>query len=82
MADVREDAVNSAAEDLKKSGYNVLPVRCDVAVESDAAKMVEKTVKAFGRLDTAYNNAGIQSPVADHRSTMPKSDLDDCSSGE
>ena len=36
---------------------------CDVADEAQVAAMVERTVAEFGRLDAAFNNAGIQVPV-------------------
>jgi NAD(P)-dependent dehydrogenase (short-subunit alcohol dehydrogenase family) len=37
--------------------------RCNVAEENDVATMVAETVAAFGRVDAAYNNAGVQSPA-------------------
>jgi len=40
-------------------------VGCNVANEDEVAAMVEKTVNAFGRLDAAFNNAGVQSPAID-----------------
>src|SRR5258708_26478052 len=38
-------------------------MRCKVADEAEVAAMVAQTVSAFGRLDAAFNNAGIQSPA-------------------
>jgi len=38
-------------------------MRCDVADEREVAAMVEWTVSKFGRLDAAFNNAGVQSPA-------------------
>lgn len=38
---------------------------CDVADEAHVAAMVERTVATFGRLDAAYNNAGIQVPSSE-----------------
>jgi NAD(P)-dependent dehydrogenase (short-subunit alcohol dehydrogenase family) len=35
-------------------------VRADVAVEADVKNLVEQTVAAFGRLDVAFNNAGVE----------------------
>jgi NAD(P)-dependent dehydrogenase (short-subunit alcohol dehydrogenase family) len=37
--------------------------RCDVLRESDVAELVAATEKTFGRLDTIFNNAGIEQPV-------------------
>ena len=63
LADVNEDAARTAAEELAAAGHKAIAVRCNVANESEVAAMVEQTVSAFGRLDAAYNNAGVQSPA-------------------
>ena len=46
-------------------GHQVLGVSCDVADEAQVAAMVDRTVATFGRLDMAFNNAGIQAPPTD-----------------
>ncbi len=51
------------ADELVKQGYQAASVMCDVSNEADVKNMVDFTVKKFGHLDFAYNNAGIQSPV-------------------
>ena len=35
-------------------------MRIDVAKEDDVRSLVEKSVKTYGRLDYAFNNAGIE----------------------
>src|SRR5919112_3313686 len=40
-------------------------VACDVSDEEQIAALVERTVASFGRLDFAFNNAGIQAPPTD-----------------
>jgi NAD(P)-dependent dehydrogenase (short-subunit alcohol dehydrogenase family) len=65
LADVNEDAARAAAEELIAAGHNALGLRCNVAGEVEVAAMVEKTVSIFGRLDAAYNNAGVQSPAVE-----------------
>lgn len=65
LADNREESVRTAAEELIAAGHKALAIRCDVADEAQVAAMVEQTVSTFGRLDAAFNNAGIQSPVAE-----------------
>jgi NAD(P)-dependent dehydrogenase (short-subunit alcohol dehydrogenase family) len=57
--------VRAAAEALMATGHKALAIQCDVAIESLVAAMVEKTIATFGRLDAAFNNAGIQSPIAE-----------------
>src|SRR5258708_3305733 len=65
LADVNEAAVRAATEDLAASGYKAIGIRCNVADEAEVAAMVEQTVATLGRLDAAFNNAGIQSPAAE-----------------
>ena len=65
LADWNEDAVRSAAAELTTQGFRVLAIRCDVSDDAQVEAMVEQTVATFGRLDAAYNNAGVQNVVAD-----------------
>lgn len=65
LADVNEAAVRSASDGLIAAGYKAIGIRCDVADEAEVAAMVEQTVSAFGRLDAAFNNAGVQAPPSD-----------------
>ncbi|HJF54277.1 MAG TPA: SDR family oxidoreductase [Limosilactobacillus coleohominis] len=51
------------ASNLRKHGYKAESFAVDVANEEQVRQMVEFAVKKFGRLDFAYNNAGIQSPI-------------------
>jgi NAD(P)-dependent dehydrogenase (short-subunit alcohol dehydrogenase family) len=61
LADVQEQAIRSAAAELVGGGHRALAVRCNVADEAEVAAMVAQTVATFGRLDAAFNNAGVQS---------------------
>src|SRR5213076_691965 len=65
LADVNEKAVRSAAEELVAAGHKAIGIRCDVADEAEVAAMVAQTVSSFGRLDAAFNNAGVQAPPSD-----------------
>src|SRR5262245_31034114 len=65
LADIHEDGARSTAEELVAAGRKALVIRCDVADERQVAAMVEQTVSTFGRLDAAFNNAGVQSPLAE-----------------
>jgi NAD(P)-dependent dehydrogenase (short-subunit alcohol dehydrogenase family) len=65
LADFREEAVHAAAEELIAGGHKALAVSCDVADEQQVAAMIEQAVSTFGRLDVAYNNAGVQSPAVE-----------------
>jgi len=50
---------------LVAAGHKAIGIRCDVADEVEVASMVEETVSTFGRLDAAFNNAGVQAPPRD-----------------
>jgi NAD(P)-dependent dehydrogenase (short-subunit alcohol dehydrogenase family) len=65
LADVHEDAVRSAVEELVAASHKAIAIRCNVADEAEVAAMVEQTVSVFGRLDAAFNNAGVQSPAVE-----------------
>jgi NAD(P)-dependent dehydrogenase (short-subunit alcohol dehydrogenase family) len=65
LVDVNQGAAERAADQLVQSGHKALAIRCNVAEEEDVAAMVERTVATFGRLDAAFNNAGIQSPAVE-----------------
>lgn len=63
LADINEHAVRSAADELVSAGHKAIAVRCNVADEAEVAAMIEQTGATFGRLDAAFNNAGVMSPA-------------------
>jgi NAD(P)-dependent dehydrogenase (short-subunit alcohol dehydrogenase family) len=65
LADWNEKAVRAAAEELVTAGHKVIAIRCDVADDAQVEAMVDQTVATFGRLDAAYNNAGVQNILAE-----------------
>ncbi|HTW47906.1 MAG TPA: glucose 1-dehydrogenase [Acidobacteriaceae bacterium] len=65
LADWNEEAVRSAADGLTAQGHRALAVVCDVSDDAQVEAMVERTVAKFGRLDAAYNNAGVQNALAE-----------------
>jgi NAD(P)-dependent dehydrogenase (short-subunit alcohol dehydrogenase family) len=60
LADVSEQGTSETARMTEQQGGRAIAVRCDVAREEDVKAALEKTVKAFGRLDVAFNNAGVE----------------------
>ena len=65
LADWNKKAVLQAVQQLTEEGYQTLAIQCDVSDDKQVEEMVNKTVEAFGRLDYAYNNAGIQNELAE-----------------
>src|SRR6266404_1289476 len=69
LADWNEEAAQSAAKELTDQGHKALAIRCDVSDDAQVEAMVKQTVAAFGRLDAAYNNAGVQNALAETADT-------------
>jgi NAD(P)-dependent dehydrogenase (short-subunit alcohol dehydrogenase family) len=65
IADRNGEAARAAAAALADIGHRAIGIGCDVTDEASVKAMVEETVAGFGRLDAAYNNAGVQAPVAE-----------------
>lgn len=65
LADRDEQTLQRATEALTSEGHQALAVGCDVSGEEQVAALVERAVESFGRLDFAFNNAGIQAPPTD-----------------
>jgi NAD(P)-dependent dehydrogenase (short-subunit alcohol dehydrogenase family) len=55
---------NETVNLIKDLGGEAIFIKCDVSKTTDVKAMVEKTIAAFGRLDYAYNNAGIEGASA------------------
>lgn len=62
LSDINEEAVRSASAELIAGGHKALAIGCNVADEADVEAMIEQTVATFGRLDVAFNNAGVNTP--------------------
>lgn len=64
LADFREDTANEAAQRLNSKGHTAMAVQCDVSKESNVEAMIKSVVSKFGRLDAAFNNAGVMAQIA------------------
>jgi len=63
IADISERGLEETARMLESAGGRTLAVRCDVTRSEDVRSALERTTATFGRLDAAFNNAGIEQPV-------------------
>lgn len=59
VADISEANAAACAAQIEARGGAALALRVDVSKEDDCRRMVEETVARFGRLDVAFNNAGV-----------------------
>ena len=65
LADFRDDAVNAEGEKLVAAGHHrAIAMQCDVSDDAQVAAMVDRAVVEFGRLDAAFNNAGVMARIA------------------
>ena len=60
VADVSEQGNQETARMIEEQGGRALAVRCDVTRGEDVKAALAKAVEAFGRLDVAFNNAGVE----------------------
>lgn len=59
LAARRQDAIETLARQIRDRDGEAVAIRADVTVEADVAQAVARTVERFGRLDGAFNNAGL-----------------------
>lgn len=63
VSDVDAEAGEAAAQAIREAGGSGIFQRADVSDAAQVAALVERTIEAFGRLDYAHNNGGIEGPV-------------------
>ncbi len=71
VADISEQGNQETAHLIEKLGGRAIAVKCDVTRTEDVKAALDKTIEAFGRLDFAFNNAGVEQKVA------PAAELDE-----
>lgn len=59
VSDINEEGGNKVVEEIKSAGGEAIFVKANTASPEDNENLVKETVKAFGKLDVAVNNAGI-----------------------
>src|SRR5947208_13573672 len=70
VADIAEQGNRETARLIEQQGGRALAVKCNVTQTDDVKVALEKTGETFGRLDFAFNNAGVEAkkpaPTADY----------------
>src|SRR4051794_19054455 len=59
-ADISEPGARETARLIEEGGGRALGVRCDVTRSEEVKGALDRAVDAFGRLDFAFNNAGVE----------------------
>ncbi|TDE13385.1 glucose 1-dehydrogenase [Dyadobacter psychrotolerans] len=62
LADVNEKELSAVTAELTEAGHQAIAIVCDVSNEAQVESMIQHVVAAFGKLDMAFNNAGIAGP--------------------
>src|SRR3954469_1685636 len=66
--DLNEQAAQATAEQIDQLGGTALAIACDVTNSDQVQRALDSTITRFGRLDVAFNNAGVElrpTPIAD-----------------
>jgi len=63
VSDISEQNVQETVRIIEEAGGQALAVACDVTRSEDVKAALDETVDAFGRLDAAFNNAGVENEV-------------------
>ena len=64
VADASERGNRETAHMIEQLGGRALAVRCDVTRAGDVRSVLDRTIETFGRLDAAFNNAGVEQEQA------------------
>jgi NAD(P)-dependent dehydrogenase (short-subunit alcohol dehydrogenase family) len=60
VTDIVEEAGRATVDAIRSSNSNAIFFRADLAVERDVQALVERATSTYGRLDGAFNNAGLE----------------------
>lgn len=63
VADLSEAGSQETVRLIEEFGGRALALRCDVSRAEEVKAALDKTIEAFGRLDFAFNNAGVEQPL-------------------
>jgi NAD(P)-dependent dehydrogenase (short-subunit alcohol dehydrogenase family) len=63
VSDISEQSVRDTARRIEELGGGALAVACDVTRTEDVKAALDQTIETFGRLDVAFNNAGVENEV-------------------
>ncbi|MHA2182346.1 MAG: SDR family NAD(P)-dependent oxidoreductase [Promethearchaeota archaeon] len=59
LSDIEEDLLLKVTSELKNTGGDVISVVCDVSSLEEVKNLADKTVKAYGKVNLLFNNAGV-----------------------
>ena len=75
ITDVQTEKGQAVADGIKAAGGEAAFVKANVVREAQAKRMVEFTVRKYGRLDILFNNAGVENPKPEVETSVAEWDL-------
>lgn len=60
VSDIMEKEGKETVAEIQRNKGEAIFIRCDVSSEKEVKELVDKTIEKYGRLDCAYNNAGVE----------------------
>jgi len=63
VSDIVVEGSNETVQLIKEAGGEVSFIRTDISREQDVKVLIGKIIETYGRLDCAFNNAGIEAPL-------------------
>jgi NAD(P)-dependent dehydrogenase (short-subunit alcohol dehydrogenase family) len=64
LVDLSEEGAKDTAKAVEDLGVRSLAVKCDVSQPDQVKAALDKTIDVFGKLDFAFNNAGVEQPTS------------------
>lgn len=64
ICDVQDDLGRKLAEDIRQEDQDCIYLHCDISKPAEVQNLVDQTLKEYGQLDIAYNNAGVEGDMA------------------
>lgn len=59
VSDINEESGQATVQEITDAGGTAIFIKCNVAVYEEVENLMKETVKQFGQIDIAVNNAGI-----------------------
>ena len=64
LVDLSKNELNTFSQSLDSGSGNVITIEADVSKDTDVKNYIDKAMEAFGRVDTLFNNAGIEGSIS------------------
>ena len=64
LVDLSKNELNTFSQSLDSGSGNVITIEADVSKDADVKNYIDKTMEAFGHVDTLFNNAGIEGNIS------------------